>query len=170
MLQITHAATPEELDTVRTLVREYEGQVPGAAGCFTDLEAELATLPGTYAAPAGRLLIATDETGPVGCVALRPLAEMACELKRLYVRPAARGRGVARRLATTCVETARAIGYRQMLLETLPSMLEALALYRSLGFRPERRSATRVGWTPAQDISGPEHLRFWLDLSGPGIR
>jgi GNAT superfamily N-acetyltransferase len=166
MLQITHATTPVELETVRMLFREYEAQIGGGSQS-ADFDAELAGLPGPYAAPAGRLLIAIDGSGPVGCGGIAPHGQTGCELKRLYVRPSARGQGVARRLATTAIETARAIGYRQMLIETLPSMVQAHALYRSLGFQHERRAPARTGWSSA-DTDTPAH--FWLDLSGPGIR
>jgi putative acetyltransferase len=169
MLQITHATTPAELETARTLFREYQQQVGGEV-CFTDFETELATLPGAYAAPAGRLLIASDAVGPVGCAAVMPHDQLGCELRRLFVRPSARGKGVARRLATTAIEAARAIGYRQMLLETLPDMLDAHALYRSLGFHDERRAPARVGWKTASPHGAGGPLHFWLDLSGPGIR
>ncbi|MCU0634119.1 MAG: GNAT family N-acetyltransferase [Gemmatimonadaceae bacterium] len=169
MLQITHATTPDELDTIRALFREYATQVgPGGGAEMGD--DELAKLPGIYAAPAGRLLLASDGSGPVGCAALMPRESLGCELKGLYVRPQARGKGVARRLATTAIETARAIGYRQMLLETRATMFEAQALYRSLGFQPERRAPARVGWKQSggEEAAGP--MYFWLDLSGPGIR
>jgi putative acetyltransferase len=169
MLQITHATSPEEIDIVRTLFREYEQQVGGDI-CFTDFDQELAGLPGLYAAPAGRLLVATDATGPVACAAIVPHDASGCELKRLYVRPSARGQGVARRLATTAIETARAIGYRQMVLETLPSMVQAHALYRSLGFKEERRAPARMGWSATHPPAEGGPLHFWLDLTGPGIR
>jgi GNAT superfamily N-acetyltransferase len=167
MLQITHATTTEELETLRTLLREFGAQL-ASIDERTRLEEELASLPGVYAAPAGRLLIASDASGPVGCAALMPHEKLGCELRGLYVRPSARGKGVARRLALTAIETARAIGYRQMLLETLPDQAEAHALYRSLGFQAERRAPARVGWKAPAEGDGPMH--FWLDLSGPGIR
>ena len=107
----------------------------GADGHFTDPEAELAALPGGYDA----ILVARDGEEVVGCVALRPLEEGACEIKRLYVRPFARGTGAGRALVEASISRARELGYTAMRLDTLPTMDAARALYLSLGFRRVER-------------------------------
>jgi GNAT superfamily N-acetyltransferase len=125
-----HRAEASHLDEIRTMLREYEAWLQVDL-CFQGFEKELASLPGDYAPPRGRLLIASG----AGCVALRPLDEETCEMKRLYVREEHRGSGLGRRLVEALIEEARAIGYRRMRLDTLPKMDSAQKLYASLGFR-----------------------------------
>jgi ribosomal protein S18 acetylase RimI-like enzyme len=130
---ITQALSPLAVEQACGLFREYQTLLDIDL-CFQGFEQEVAGLPGAYAPPRGRLLLALDGAVPAGCVALRPLAAATCEMKRLYVRPAARGRRVGRLLAETVLREARGIGYARMRLDTMPSMKEAIALYRSLGF------------------------------------
>ena len=129
--------TPEQIDETRTIFREY-AQSLGVDLCFQDFEAELAQLPGEYAAPGGHLLLAWFDGRLAGCGALRPLLESdyanSCEMKRLYVRPGFRGVGLGRVLAGALFDEARRIGYSTMLLDTLDDMEAARELYASLGF------------------------------------
>lgn len=133
-MRLTRAETEEQVGQARALFEEYAGAT-GVDLCFQNFGRELATLPGDYAPPTGRLLIAYEGEEPAGCVALRRVDEAACEMKRLYLRPAFRGAGLGRTLAECIIEEARAAGYERIRLDTLPSMRSAIALYRSLGFR-----------------------------------
>ena len=132
---IVQARSENDLQAVRTMFHEYADELGVDLG-FQGFEEELAGLPGAYAPPTGRLLLAVVEEAPAGCVALRELGDdRACEMKRLYVRPAFRGTGLGRTLAEAIVDGARGVGYERMRLDTLPSMDAALGLYESLGFR-----------------------------------
>lgn len=131
---IEHADSLQFLETIRALFREYESSIQVDL-CFQGFEKELATLPGEYARPNGRLLLAFDANEVAACGALRRFDERICEMKRLYVRPPHRGKSIGASLAQALIESARDIGYAKMRLDTMPSMTRAIALYRSLGFR-----------------------------------
>jgi ribosomal protein S18 acetylase RimI-like enzyme len=136
-IDIAPARLPEDLELVRGLFGEYVASL-GIDLSFQDIDRELAHLPGKYAPPRGVVLLARDVTGAaMGCVGLRPWSGPGeCEIKRLYVRPAARGRSLGRHLAEAAIGWASQAGYRRVLLDTLASMHAARALYASLGFRP----------------------------------
>lgn len=134
-LAIRPARFPQDLAIVRALFLEYAEGL-GFDLCFQDFEAELAALPGKYAAPAGRLLLAWQGAEAVGCVALRPVDADTCEMKRFYVRPPARGRRLGRLLAERICDDARAAGYARICLDTFPAMQAAVALYTAMGFEP----------------------------------
>jgi GNAT superfamily N-acetyltransferase len=123
-------ATQADLDEIRAMLREYAAWLQVDL-CFQNFEQELAVLPGDYAEPRGRLLIAEG----AGCIALRPIDEETCEMKRLYVRPEHRGSGLGKRLVLAIIEEAREIGYRRMRLDTMPKMDSAQKLYAARGFQ-----------------------------------
>lgn len=132
--QIDIAITAEDLRGVSDLFRGYAASLPVDLG-YQDFAAELAGLPGKYAGPKGALLLARDPAGaPLGCIGLRPLDGETCEMKRLFLLPEARGMGLGRALAEAIIAAARDRGYRELRLDTLPSMTSAIALYEGLGF------------------------------------
>ena len=138
-LTFTQAESPVQIAQARELFLEY-AQSLGFSLCFQDFDQELANLPGDYAPPKGRLLLAQYEGALAGCVALHKLSSgngsEICEMKRLYLRPQFRGKGLGRALADCIIAEARQMGYRRMRLDTVePVMKDALAMYRRLGFK-----------------------------------
>jgi ribosomal protein S18 acetylase RimI-like enzyme len=144
---------------VVTLLREYWADL-GVSLCFQNFAAELAGLPGNYAPPGGEMILARGpDTGEfLGCVAVRsvPGAPGLCEMKRLYVRAAARGTGLGRTLALAAMAEGRRLGYARMCLDTLPSLTAAQALYRALGFRHTGVTASEPAVLMFERELGPE--------------
>ncbi len=131
---LAQAESPAQIAQARELFLEY-AQSLGFSLCFQNFDKELASLPGDYAPPEGRLLLAEYEGQLAGCVALHKLEPSICEMKRLYLRPQFRGKGLGRALAERIIAEARQIGYSQMRLDTVePVMKDAVAMYRRLGF------------------------------------
>jgi len=161
-IEILDAHRPPRLGQVRALFVEYAAGLGVELG-FQAFERELASLPGEYAPPRGRLLLARRAAAPAGCVAVRPLDPATCEMKRLYVRPAARGTGLGRVLAMCAIEAAGAVGYARMRLDTLPDMAAARALYEALGFRP-------IAPYYRNPVPGTAYLELALGAAGPGSR
>ena len=134
-LTLTQAESPSQLGEARELFLEY-AQSLGFSLCFQNFDKELAGLPGDYAPPEGRLLLAEYDGQLAACVALHKLDSGICEMKRLYLRPQFRGKGLGRILAERIIAEARQIGYQQMRLDTVePIMKDAVAMYRKLGFK-----------------------------------
>lgn len=137
-IRFTSPTSTDEIDSLRGIFREYAASLKIDL-CFQGFEAELAELPGEYAAPRGALLQALVNEQLAGCCALRPLDTVdypnACEMKRLYVRPGFRGNGLGRQLAEAMLDCARLAGYACVLLDTLNDMESARALYQDLGFK-----------------------------------
>jgi GNAT superfamily N-acetyltransferase len=139
-LLITQVESEADIDSARVVLAEYmawtltvEGDAHDAP-TFRGHAEELATLPGVYVPPAGRLFLAREAGRVAGCVAIKPHDKHLCELKRLYVRPGFRGRGLGERLVRLAIDEARAIGYERMMLDSHISMRSAHTIYRSLGF------------------------------------
>jgi len=154
--QIRPALGQHDLDQARALMRRYATWT-GIDLCFQNFDAELAALPGKYATPDGNLWLAVDgDDRAAGTIAVRPLSDGVCEMKRLWVEPDAQGHGLGRKLANTAIDFARARGYREMKLDTLQQrMPAAIAMYRSLGF---------VDCEPYTPNPEPDVLYLALDL------
>ena len=132
---ICAAELPDELPAIKGLFQEYADSLSFELD-FQDFNEELASLPGKYAPPLGSILVAREDAETVGCVAVRPLREGICEMKRLYVKPSHRGKNLGRDLALAIIEEAKRLGYKVMRLDTVVAMKEASTLYRALGFQP----------------------------------
>lgn len=160
MIKIVSAQSEDQLEAIRALFEEYASSL-GISLDFQDFDQEVTALPGDYAPPQGRLLIACQGSEFAGCVALRKFADGICEMKRLYVRPRFRGKNLGRLLAEAIIRQARQAGYARMRLDTLPSMEKARALYVSLGFReiPPYR------YNP---VDGARYLELGLSGDKPG--
>jgi len=170
MIRIVEPTTGVEMDEVRVLMRSFVGwarvrnaeELEFVERYFDEaaFEAELLGLPGKYSRPKGRLLLAVDNDRPAGCAAFRDLGAGVCEMKRLYVDPSSRGKGIGRVLVSTLIHEAKLAGYLTMRLDTGPNQIEAQTLYRSAGFSVIQ---------PYYEV--PDELRSWLvfmelDLSG----
>lgn len=160
-MELIPAHTEQHLGHVRQLFQEYADWLQFDL-CFQDFEQELADLPGEYGPPTGCVFLAMSDESVAGCVGVRKFGERVCEMKRLYVRPAFRGQGIGRRLATVAIETARELGYECMRLDTVASMTAAMSLYESLGFaniEPYRHNP----------IEGARYMELTLGVAGrPG--
>lgn len=134
-MNLVQAQSSKDIEHARRLFKEYAAWLQIDL-CFQNFEKELAELPGEYAAPSGRLFLARTDNRIAGCVAMRKIGEGICEIKRLFVRPEFRGQGLGRQLVDAVIREAKEIGYERMRLDTLPpKMNDAIALYRSLGFK-----------------------------------
>ena len=134
-MKLILATSESDIKEARTLLQEYAAWL-GISLCFQNFDRELASLPGEYAPPDGRLLLAFEDEELAGCIALRKIRATTCEMKRLFLRPEFRGRGLGRVLVERIIEEARQIGYTQMCLDTLPGRMDqAIALYKSIGFK-----------------------------------
>ncbi|MEM9064744.1 MAG: GNAT family N-acetyltransferase [Planctomycetota bacterium] len=139
--RVRRAVFPAEAGLVRSLFKEYETST-GQSLCFQGFEEELASLPGKYSEPLGVILLAETTDAAIGCVALRPeprAGDGACEMKRLYVRASQRGLGAGHLLCEALFTEAEALGYRVMVLDTLPAFASAVRLYEGFGFRERQR-------------------------------
>ncbi|WP_431097072.1 GNAT family N-acetyltransferase [Polaromonas aquatica] len=157
MTEIRPATFPDDLERVIAILREYVAS-PSVSLAFQNYEAEFAALPGKYAAPEGRLLLAWKGPRVVGCAALRRVDGTTCEMKRVYVQPDARGENLGRRLIERILDEARAAGYSRICLDVLPEFAAAQRIYESLGFQ----SSAPVTFNP---VPGTRYLALELPPS-----
>lgn len=181
VIAIHAATTPAEIESARTLLREYANYLNDSVGeehiCLDSYEKELASLPGVYAPPRGILLLALVDGEPAGCVGLKPLkadrapieekgeqSEAACEMKRLWVRPQFRGHALGLRLAQALLDRGRSMGYTAMYLDTMPATMQAAnRMYHRLGFESVSRYADNpvlAKRSGCEDNTSPE-VRFF---------
>jgi GNAT superfamily N-acetyltransferase len=153
-IRLIEPDSAERWAAARRLIEEYAASLQVDLG-FQHFEDEVNNLAREYGPPHGALLLAEQDGGFLGCVALRKFSDDACEMKRLYVVPASRGHGVGRPLVEGIIARARQLGYKRMVLDTLPSMKEAHRLYNSLGFKP----IPAYRYNP---IAGTSFLELWL--------
>ena len=158
MLKLIEVQTKEQVEVARMLFREYQAFL-GEDLCFQGFEEELASLPGKYAHPTGAIFLAEHDKSVVGCVAVRPLKDDVCEMKRLFVRPDAHGLKAGRLLADAIISKAGKLGYRRMQLDTLERLKAALALYEKLGFK-------RINPYYANPLDEVVYLELVLDEEG----
>jgi putative acetyltransferase len=155
-MRVFQANSDEDIRKARTLFEEYASGI-GISLCFQNFDHELKNLPGDYAPPDGRLLLATEDDELAGCIAMRKLGPGMCEMKRLFVRPAHRGAGLGRVLVEQIIDEARKLGYTQMRLDTLPGRMDkAIALYQSLGF-------VEIGPYCENPVEGAKFMELNLD-------
>jgi putative acetyltransferase len=157
-MQLQQVQTDAEVQEAKKLFEEYHAWL-GLNLCFQNFDQELATLPGDYVPPDGRLMLAVEGDRIAGCIALRKIDDGICEMKRLYVRPEFRGTGLGRALVQNIIEVARDIGYERMRLDTLPGKMDrAIEMYQKLGFK----EIESYYFNPVQDAAFME-----LDLRKP---
>jgi len=134
MIDILRVELEDDVEIIRELFIEYFEWLDDET-CFPDFDDELTELPGEYAPPKGQILLAREDDWPIGCVALREFQENVCEMKRLYVRDEFKGKGIGKTLIVRLIDEARHLGYRKMVLDTLPYMKQAIHLYQAFGFK-----------------------------------
>lgn len=135
VITFAQAVSAADIAVARTLFKEYEQSI-GVSLCFQNFDQELANLPGDYAPPCGRLLLVRVDDQIAGCIALRKLDDSTSEMKRLYLRPEFRGRGLGESIVQTLIHEAKLIGYSNIRLDTIPGRMDqAINLYRSIGFK-----------------------------------